>query len=299
VLHRDRIPLRSVSPCHSSGGCGIRTRASVNPTRFPNPQTEVQTDPHVFVDACEAISRTLPAANKREQLRPKLRPAVDRARNHASDDRPRASTRRLSVAISRHVALCPRGRILSQKLVRKAKTLEDRGHHESGDLFSRSSRSSGTPSTESGDTALGHRPCPSDNDDRPARSQVAALLTELIGDELSAGRLPGDTPGDELAVFAIPTLEAAGRCHVTRCSEAGRQPRARGPSRRPTPASSADENTDLNRSAPEHDRSQGAAHGHQSPWTVNSQEGRNDHRHRENGTAPVTIWPSGFSPSAR
>jgi hypothetical protein len=113
----------------------------------------------------------------------------------------------LSVAISRHVALCPRGRILSQKLVRKAKTLEDRGHHESGDLFHAARARAVRPQPRAVTRALGHRPCPSDNDDRPARSQVANRLTELIGDELSAGRLPGDTPGDELAVFAIPALE--------------------------------------------------------------------------------------------
>ena len=40
------------------GGCGIRTREGVNPTRFPNPQMEVQADPQVSVCAREAIIRT-------------------------------------------------------------------------------------------------------------------------------------------------------------------------------------------------------------------------------------------------
>jgi hypothetical protein len=56
------------------GGCGIRTREGLHPTRFPNPQTEVQRSPHVIVYACETVSRTLADADKRAQLRPKLRP---------------------------------------------------------------------------------------------------------------------------------------------------------------------------------------------------------------------------------
>ena len=61
LLRRRERSALSVAPDHSSGGCGIRTRAGVNPTRFPNPQTEVQTDPHVFVDACEAIQSDAPS----------------------------------------------------------------------------------------------------------------------------------------------------------------------------------------------------------------------------------------------
>jgi len=56
------------------GGCGIRTREGLHPTRFPNPQTEVQMRPQVFVYACETTCRTLPDADRRGQLRPKLRP---------------------------------------------------------------------------------------------------------------------------------------------------------------------------------------------------------------------------------
>jgi hypothetical protein len=51
----------------------------VNPTRFPNPQTEVQADSQVFVYACEAICRPLTDRREREQLRPKLRPKVGKA----------------------------------------------------------------------------------------------------------------------------------------------------------------------------------------------------------------------------
>jgi AcrR family transcriptional regulator len=43
----------------------------------------------------------------------------------------------------------------------------------------------------------------------PARSQVTVLLTQLIDEERSAGRLPDGTPADELAAFAIAALEAA------------------------------------------------------------------------------------------
>jgi hypothetical protein len=64
----------SRSPSGSCGGCGIRTREGVNPTRFPNPQTEVHVGLYFSVYACEAIAQTLPDGHKRGQLRPKLRP---------------------------------------------------------------------------------------------------------------------------------------------------------------------------------------------------------------------------------
>ena len=54
----------------SGGGCGIRTREGVNPTRFPNPQIEVHADPQASVYAWEAIIRTLTDGYKRRQLRP-------------------------------------------------------------------------------------------------------------------------------------------------------------------------------------------------------------------------------------
>jgi hypothetical protein len=44
------------------------------PNPFPNPQTEVQAHPQVFVYACEAILRTLAERRERGQPRPKLRP---------------------------------------------------------------------------------------------------------------------------------------------------------------------------------------------------------------------------------
>jgi hypothetical protein len=42
------------------GGCGIRTREGLHPTRFPNPQTEVHVGLYFSVYACEAIAQTLP-----------------------------------------------------------------------------------------------------------------------------------------------------------------------------------------------------------------------------------------------
>jgi hypothetical protein len=45
-------------------------------TLSKNPQTEVQMRPQAFVYACETTCRTVPDADKRGQLRPKLRPAV-------------------------------------------------------------------------------------------------------------------------------------------------------------------------------------------------------------------------------
>jgi hypothetical protein len=107
---------------------------------------------------------------------------------------------------------------------------------------------------------------------------LAALRTELIGDELSAGRLPGETPGDELAVFAISTLEAA----AVATSPAAAKRVA---------------NTDLNRSPLKHDRSQGGtAHGRQSPWTSIA---RRDETTIAPGDGAGHGWPSGFSPSAQ
>jgi hypothetical protein len=72
-------PIRTAFPqvraCFlAGGGCRIRTREGLHSTRFPNPQTEVQRSPHVIVYACETVSRTLADADKRAQLRPKLRP---------------------------------------------------------------------------------------------------------------------------------------------------------------------------------------------------------------------------------
>jgi hypothetical protein len=56
------------------GGCGIRTREGLHPTRFPNPQTEVHAGLQISVYACEAIAQSLADGHKRGQLRPKLRP---------------------------------------------------------------------------------------------------------------------------------------------------------------------------------------------------------------------------------
>ena len=53
---------------------GFEPREGVNPTRFPNPQTEVLKSPLDYVYAPEAMRRTLPDGDKRGQLRPKLRP---------------------------------------------------------------------------------------------------------------------------------------------------------------------------------------------------------------------------------
>jgi hypothetical protein len=58
------------------GGCGIRTREGLHPTRFPNPQTEIQADAQVVFYAREVIPRTLTDHHEREQLKPKLRPKV-------------------------------------------------------------------------------------------------------------------------------------------------------------------------------------------------------------------------------
>src|SRR5829696_9623683 len=63
---------------HRGGGCGIRTREGVNPTRFPNPQTVIRADPHVSVHAYEGTSRMLTDASKRRRLRSKLRPRSQR-----------------------------------------------------------------------------------------------------------------------------------------------------------------------------------------------------------------------------
>jgi hypothetical protein len=73
VLHRDRIPLRSVSPCHSSGGCGIRTRASVNPTRFPSCLRRYSVGFSPF--EMHAVAGSVSSANREErgQLRRELR----------------------------------------------------------------------------------------------------------------------------------------------------------------------------------------------------------------------------------
>jgi hypothetical protein len=46
----------------------------VNPTRFPNPQTNVRKSPPSFIYAPEAMRRTIADGEKRGQLRPKLRP---------------------------------------------------------------------------------------------------------------------------------------------------------------------------------------------------------------------------------
>jgi hypothetical protein len=40
----NRTAKMSVSPCERSGGCGIRTREGVNPTRFPSPLKHVRND---------------------------------------------------------------------------------------------------------------------------------------------------------------------------------------------------------------------------------------------------------------
>jgi hypothetical protein len=76
LIEMDAAPLTGVVPGQVSGGCGIRTREGLHPTRFPNPQTEVQVDPQGSAYAYEAIRRTLTDRREREQLRPKLRPKV-------------------------------------------------------------------------------------------------------------------------------------------------------------------------------------------------------------------------------
>ena len=59
-----------------------------NPTRFPNPQAEVQWRSKVYVHACETIDWTLADADKGRQLRPKLRPRHD---SHAGESGPRVA----------------------------------------------------------------------------------------------------------------------------------------------------------------------------------------------------------------
>jgi hypothetical protein len=65
----------SVPPCQSSGGCGIRTREGLHPTRFPSLQTEVHAGSPGSCPAVWGACDTPANVDERGQLRPKLRPA--------------------------------------------------------------------------------------------------------------------------------------------------------------------------------------------------------------------------------
>jgi hypothetical protein len=62
----------SLVPGQTSGGCEIRTREGVNPTRSPNPQTMVQTSPQVCVYVCASIAQTPGDGHKRGLLSSRL-----------------------------------------------------------------------------------------------------------------------------------------------------------------------------------------------------------------------------------
>jgi hypothetical protein len=53
-----------------SGGCGIRTREGMHPTRFPIQQTEVHAGSPLLVPPCGAPDHTPENADERGQLRP-------------------------------------------------------------------------------------------------------------------------------------------------------------------------------------------------------------------------------------